>query len=84
MIKTLLQDFIQIKNSHFQFFIMRSPSSISVTNSYTLSHDYKAINLKVLFIYKFEFQITDYDMINKYVIHMFNLYKFANNEDFNF
>lgn len=57
-------------------------SSILSIHSHNSFYDYKATNLKASFAYKFQFQTTDYNIINKYVIHKFNLYIAANNKDF--
>ena len=62
---------------------MAGPSSISSAHSHVPSHDYEAGDLHALFAHGFDFQTTDHDMINKYAIHMFNLYAAANDEDFN-
>ena len=62
---------------------MAGPSSISSTHSHVPSYNYEASDLHALFAHGFDFQTTDYDMINKYAIHMFNLYAVANDEDFN-
>ena len=57
---------------------MAGPSSISST----LSH-HKIANLKFLFRNGIDLQTADRDLINKYVIHKFNLYAADNEEDFN-
>ena len=57
--------------------------SISSIHFHVPFHDYKAGDLHVFFAHRFKFQIIDYDMIYKYIIHKFNLYTAANNEDCN-
>ena len=62
---------------------MAGPLSISSAHSHVSSYDYEAGNLHALIAYEFNFQTTDHDMINKYAIHMFNLYAATNDENFN-
>lgn len=63
---------------------MASLSSISSIHFYILFYNYKAINLKIFFTYKLDFQTTDQENINKYMIYKFNLYIITNNKNFNF
>ena len=62
---------------------MVSLSSILSTNSHIPSYDYEAGNLYAFFTHGFDLQTTDHNIINKYIIYIFNLYTAANDKDFN-
>lgn len=48
-------------------------------------HDQKIVNLKILFTQRFDFQTTDHNIINKYIIYKFNYkYKEMNIKDYCF
>lgn len=46
-----------------------------------LLHDYNATNLEILFAQGFNIQTAEYDLLNKFVIHMFNQYRALNAKD---
>ena len=56
--------------------------SISSAYSYVPSHNYETADFKAIITHGFNVQTTDYDMINKYIIHKLNQYTAANTENF--
>lgn len=61
---------------------MADLSNIPNAFSHTLFHNYEVINLRILFAQAFDIQTTDYDLLNKFVIHRFNQYNAVNTEDY--
>lgn len=62
---------------------MASLLSILSVHSHVSFHNYKAANLKFFLAQWFYFQIIEHDIINKYALHMLNLYAIAKNKDYN-
>ena len=52
---------------------MANPLSISNIYFYVLSLNSKAANLEAFFIYNFDIQTTDFNLLNKWVTHRFNI-----------
>lgn len=52
----------------------------SIFNFFLLNHD--ITNPRFFFAQKFDFKMTNYDMINKYIVHKINQYTAANIKDF--
>lgn len=62
------------------FFIIAS--TLNILN--TFLYNYKIVNLKIFFCNGIDFQIADYNFINKYTIYQFNKYATINFKDKNF
>lgn len=61
---------------------MAGPLSILSAHSYIPSHNNKAADLKTLFAYHFDIQIANPDLLDKWVIHKFNICAATNVEDY--
>lgn len=61
---------------------MASPLNISNIHSYVLTHDNETANLKAFFTLSFDIQITDSDLLNKWVIYRFNICAVTNVKDY--
>ena len=61
---------------------MAGLSSISSIFSYVLSHNNKTANLKTPFTYRFDIQIADLDLLNKWVTYRLNVYTITNVKDY--
>lgn len=54
--------------------------SLKILSTFLYNHN--AANLKKFFVQQFNFQIIDYNIINKYIIYKINQYTTANIKDF--
>lgn len=55
---------------------------LSVLSIISKLHDSETVNLKALFAQRFNVEITDHDLINKFVLHRFNQYVALNTKDY--
>ena len=56
--------------------------NILSVHSYVLFHNNKITNLKAFFVHNFNIQITNIDLLNKWITHRFNIYTAINIKDY--